>query len=261
MPASVAAWIETHDYQQSLAEQDDIQQTYYDDFVKYKDKLDPKLLRNTLQSVVIQIGKKFSYSNVEGGYKPDDVKKALSMLCDAGIIKRVSHTAANGLPFGAEVNDKFRKYIFLDSGLLLRILDIDFGRATEITDLILAGTAENLVNKGGLAEMVLGWEMVKYSKSSAQHDLYYWENLDRGTTSEVDYVIAKELKVVPVEVKANVSGKMKSLRVFMNKKHLIEAYRCSLENFSCVEYSDENDGNVVRKIMINPLYAVSNFIK
>lgn len=261
MPASVAAWVETHDYQVCLAEQDDIQQTYYDDFVKYKEKLDPTLLRNTLQSVVIQIGKKFAYSKVDGNYKPEDVKKALAMLCDAGIIKRVSHTAANGLPFGAEVNDKFRKYIFLDSGLLLRILDIDFGRATEITDLILAGTAENLVNKGGLAEMVLGWEMIKYGNPRAQQDLYYWENLDRGATSEVDYVIAKNMKVVPVEVKANVTGKMKSLRVFMNKKHLTEAYRCSLENFSFVEYSDENDDGAVRRIMINPLYAVSNFVK
>ena len=53
MPASVAAWIDTHDYMQSAEEQEDIQQTYYDDFAKYSSKIDPQLLRNTLRSVVM----------------------------------------------------------------------------------------------------------------------------------------------------------------------------------------------------------------
>ena len=88
----------------------------------------------------MQTGVKFTYSHVEGGYRAEEVKKALQLLCDAGIIKRVSHTAANGLPLGAEVNDKFRKYIYLDSGLLLRILDMDLGSARQLTELILAGT-------------------------------------------------------------------------------------------------------------------------
>ena len=113
MPASVAAWVTTHDYRQCQTELDDIQLTYYDDFPKYAKKVDPTLLRNTLQSVVMQIGDKFTYSRVDGGYRAEEVKKALALLCDAGIIKRVSHTAANGLPLGAEVNDKFRKYICL----------------------------------------------------------------------------------------------------------------------------------------------------
>lgn len=29
-----------------------------------------------------------------------------------------------------------------------------------VTELIITGTVEDLVNKGGLAEMVLGWELV-----------------------------------------------------------------------------------------------------
>ena len=193
MPASVAAWITSHDYRQCQAELDDIQLTYYDDFVKYAKKVDPTLLRNTLQSVILQIGNKFVYSQVEGVYRAEEVKKALGLLCDAGIIKRVSHTAANGLPLGAEINKKFRRYIYLDSGLLLRILDMDLGSAQQLTELIIAGTAEDLVNKGGLAEMVLGWELVKYNNPRSQHDLYYWENTAEGTRSEVDYIIARKV--------------------------------------------------------------------
>ena len=257
MPASVAAWITSHDYRQCQTELDDIQLTYYDDFVKYAKKVDPTLLRNTLQSVILQIGNKFVYSQVEGDYRAEEVKKALGLLCDAGIIKRVSHTAANGLPLGAEINEKFRKYIYLDSGLLLRILDMDLGSAQQLTELIIAGTAEDLVNKGGLAEMVLGWELVKYNNPRSQHDLYYWENTAEGTRSEVDYIIARNMKVLPIECKAGTSGKMKSLRVFMRQKHLTDAIRCSLENFSLLENEDKTDENALRRIAINPLYAIS----
>ena len=258
MPASVAAWVTTHDYRQCQAELDDIQLTYYDDFPKYADKVDPTLLRNTIQSVVMQIGSKFTYSHVDGGYRAEDVKKALALLCDAGIIKRVSHTAANGIPLGAEVNDKYRKYIYLDSGLLLRVLDMDLGGARQLTELIIAGTAEDLVNKGGLTEMVLGWELVKYNNPRVQHDLFYWENTAEGTRSEVDYIIARDLKVLLIECKSGTSGKMKSLYEFMRQKHLTDAIRCSLENFSLIESQDKQDDNAIRRIQILSLFAVSN---
>lgn len=258
MPASVATWVTTHDYSQCQAELDDIQLTYYDDFPKYAKKVDPTLLRNTLQSIVMQIGDKFTYSEVDGGYRADDVKKALKLLCDAGIIKRVSYTSGNGLPLGAEVNDKFRKYIYLDSGLLLRILDLDFGGARQLTERIIAGTSEDLVNKGGLAEMVLGWELVKYNNPRMQHDLFYWENTAEGTRSEVDYIIARDLKVLPIECKAGTSGKMKSMYEFMHQKHLAEAIRCSLENFSELERIDKKDQDAVRHVQIVPLFAISN---
>ena len=39
------------------------------------------------------------YSKVEGAYRAKEVKKALNLLCDAGIIKRVSHTATNGVDY------------------------------------------------------------------------------------------------------------------------------------------------------------------
>lgn len=258
MPASVACWVKTHDYQKCQTELDDIQLTYYDDFAKYAKKVNPELLRNTLHSVILQTGNKFMYSKVEGGYRAEDVKRALGMLCDAGLIKRVNHTAANGLPLGAETNVKFRKYIYLDSGMLLRILDMDMGSARPLTELIIAGTAEDLVNKGGLAEMVLGWEMVKYNNPRSQHDLYYWENTAEGTRSEVDYITSREMKVLPIECKAGTSGKMKSLNLFMRQKHLTEAIRCSLENFSMLENHDNQEQGTVRSIRIIPLYAISN---
>lgn len=260
MPASVAAWVETHDYMQSAEEQEDIQQTYYDDFAKYSGKIDPQLLRNTLRSVVMQTGSKFVYSRVEGGYRSEDVKQALTMLRDAGIVKMVQQSAGNGLPLGAEANPKFRKYNYLDSGLMLRILDMEMGSARPLTELILTGAAEELVNKGAITEMVAGWEIIKSMTPRTDHDLYYWENISEGTTSEVDYLMAQDMKVIPVEVKAGVTGKMKSLRLFMRRRHLLYAKRCSLENFGTLEFYDADDApnaTTLKRIYIHPLYALS----
>lgn len=253
MPACVRAWVETGDYNECVIEQADIQQTYYDDFAKYNEKVPTELLRNTLQSVIGQTGHKFTYSKVNGGYTPNEIRKALSLLSDAGIVKPVRHTAANGLPLGAEINEKFVKYLYLDSGLLLRVLDLDFGGSEPIKQLILAGTEADLVNKGSLAELSVGWEMVKSANLRHRYDLYYWENLSQGTTSEVDYVIPSNLKILPIEVKSGTSGKMKSLRLFMQKKKIDRAIRTSLENFSTIEY---NDDGTTRLIDILPIYAV-----
>lgn len=261
MPASVSAWVSTHDYRKCQTELDDIQLTYYDDFAKYSKKVDTTLLRNTLQSVILQTGGKFTYSKVEGGFRAETVKNALSLLRDAGLIKRVSHTSANGLPLGAECNNKFNKYIYLDSGLLLRILDLDLGGARQLTEMILSGAAADLVNKGGIAEMMLGWEIIKYNNPRTQHDLYYWENTSEGTLSEVDYIIAHEMKILPIECKAGVSGKMKSLYLFMRQKHLSEAVRCSLENFALLQNTDKQDSDTIRRVNIIPLFAVSNLFK
>ena len=255
MPASVVAWIETHDYVRCALEQADIQQTYYDDFAKYAPRIDPQLLRNTLQSVVMQVGNKFVYSRVEGGYRADEVKRALGLLCDAGIIKEVRHTAANGLPLGAEANNKFRKFIYLDSGLMLRLQDLDLGGAQQMVQQILAGEADELVNKGSITEMVAGWELVKAMSSRTSHELFYWQDLGDGTMSEVDYIMARDMKILPIEVKAGTSGKMKSLRLFMQKKGINRAIRTSLENFGIIHLN--NDGTDSR-IEIVPLYALAS---
>lgn len=258
MPASVSAWVETQNYMESAEELKDIQQAYYDDFVKYESKVDPQLLRNTLDSVVAQTGKKFVFSHVAGGYRPEEVRKALEMLTDAGLIKPVRHTAANGVPLGAETNDKFIKYQFLDTGLLLQILDLNFGGMNRITTEILTSSASELVNKGGLAEMIVGWELIKSNSASWKTDLYYWENLSRGTTAEVDFVITRFMKILPIEVKSGTSGKMKSLRLFIERKNLSEGIRTSLENFGTLSYNTDSGREIC--ISIIPIYAIGRLV-
>ena len=251
MPESVSNWIETGDYLRCQQIQDDIMLTYEDDFSKYEERIEPMLLRQTLHSIASQIGNKFVYSNVQGNYRSEKVKEALELLKDAGLIKAVVHTAANGIPLGAEINDKFVKYIFLDSGLLLRLLGFENTNGqSEISKLILTGTAAELVNKGHITEMVAGLELLKYNSPTQRHDLYYWQNLSRGAQAEVDYVITKNMKVVPLEVKAGTSGSMRSMYQLMSDKKLNYGIRTSLENFGKINNID-----------IIPIYALSNLFR
>jgi predicted AAA+ superfamily ATPase len=82
---------------------------------------------------------------------------------------------------------------------------------SEITQLILTGTAADLVNKGQVTEMETGLELLKYNTPAMRHNLYYWQNIKRGALAEVDYVIGYNMKILPIEVKSGTSGSMKSL--------------------------------------------------
>jgi len=254
MPESVSTWVETHDYLQCQQIQDEIIISYEDDFSKYKKKADPILLRSTLRSVVHQIGEKFVYSRISPEYRSVHIKEALDLLRLAGLITPVVHTSANGLPLGAEANEKYVKYLYLDSGLLLRIMSMDMGNINNITEQILIGSAADLVNKGHITEMVAGLELIRYKNSGLRPEIYFWMRTAKNSMAEVDYLLTHEMNIMPIKIKAGSRGGMKSLYYFMEEKHLSFAIRSSLENFG--EFTN-NDCT----IDIIPLYALSNLYK
>lgn len=260
MPEVVGKWVETHDYLQCQEVQDDIISGYEDDFPKYKRKIDPALLRLTMRSAAVQVTKKFSYSEVGGGYRIEEVKKALEMLLLAGICIQVVRTDANGLPLGSESDSRYRKILILDSGLLLRLLNMSSIDVSQITSEILTEDPTDLVNKGPMAEMVAGLEILRYKTPDLRHELYYWVRLSKNSQAEIDYVEAKK-SILPVEVKAGMKGGMKSLWLFMREKRLTAAVRCSLENFNRFEYVDNEASRAVREVEICPIYAISNLIR
>ena len=257
MPESVVKWVETNDYLQCQEVQDDILTGYEADFPKYKKKIDPQLLSATMKSAAIQATHKFVYARVPGEYKTSEVKKALEMLTKAGILIPVTHSDANGLPLGEERDDSIRKLLLLDTGLMLRLLNMSLGDITAVTTQILTSSASDMVNKGPMAEMLAGLELLHYLSPNLHHELFYWVRQAKNSTAEVDYVLPHDMQVLPFEVKAGVQGGMKSLCGFMRDKRLTQAVRCSLENFGRFDYIDAKAGNAVRHITIIPLYAVS----
>ena len=257
MPESVAKWAETHDYLQCQEVQDDIITGYEADFPKYKKKVDPQLLVATMRSAATQVTNKFVYSQVAGGYKTAEVKKALDLLIKAGILIPVTHTDGNGLPLGDEADESYRKLLLLDTGLMLRLLNMSMGDISSVTTHILTATAADLVNKGPMAEMLAGLEVLHYLSPNIRHDLFYWVRQAKNSLAEIDYLLSRDMKVLPLEVKSGVQGGMKSLWDFMRDKKLSQAIRCSLENFGKFDYIDSKADNAIRHVEIVPLYAIS----
>ena len=257
MPEAVSRWVETHNYLACQEVQDDIVVAYEDDFPKYKKKIDPLLLRLTLRSAAVQATKKFVYANVGGGYKTHEIKRALELLTLAGILIPVTHTDANGLPFGAETDNAYRKMLLLDTGLMLRLLNMTTGDISDLTTHILTAEVSELVNKGPMAEMMAGLEMLHYRQPNIRHALYYWQRMAKNAEAEIDYISQYKQVVLPVEIKSGTRGGMKSLWSFLREKQLDNAVRCSLENFGTFDYADTLDNGRLRHVALCPLFALS----
>lgn len=251
MPAAVAEWIETHDYQSCSRVHSEILDTYQDDFAKYRKRISPVLLRQVWRSVALQAGNKFVFTRAADDVRSSVVKEALHLLTLAGLVIPVKHTDGNGIPLGAEENNSYIKYLFMDIGLMQTML------GAPARDILLASNTD-LVNKGAVSEMFTGLEMMKYHDCFSRVELYYWQRVSKAGNAEVDYLTTRDAHVLPVEVKSNTRGSMQSLYLFMRKKQLSEAVRISLENFSKFEYVDSEDNNHVRNISVVPLYALSN---
>lgn len=251
MPAAVSEWVETHDYMACSHIHTDIIDTYQDDFSKYKRRISPVLLRQVWRSVALQAGNKFVFSEAAKEVRSSTVSEALQLLTLAGLVVPTTHSDGNGIPLGAEVNNGFKKYLFVDIGLMLTMLNIP------AADILLASDID-LINKGAVSEVFAGLELMKYSDCYQRPELYYWQHMSKSGNAEVDYLCSKGSHVLPLEVKASTRGSMQSLYLFMRKKHLTQAIRTSFENFGEFDYIDPQDNDSTRHIRVLPLYALSN---
>ena len=130
--------------------------------------------------------------------------------------------------------------MLLDTGIFQRMLGLQLSG-------ILLNDDFDVINKGNIAEMFAGLEIMKSASCYEQSQLYYWQREERNSRAEVDYVIQRNTTIIPVEVKSGKQGKMQSLYMFMKEKESDFGIRTSLENFS--QYG---------KIKVIPLYSIGN---
>jgi len=243
MPEAVAKYAETGRLIETQRVLDDLYIALKADFTKYKNTVPPARLVEVLESVVQQTGGKFILSKASANANHVQIKEALDLLIMASLVLPVTHTAANGIPLGAEVDSRKKKLLLLDTGIFQRILGLN------LADFLFDPTS-TLINKGVIAEQFWGLEFLKYGSPYTQPDLFYWHRESPNANAEVDYVVQKGAELLPIEVKSSGKGSMQSLRQFLKDKKRPFGYRFSLENFS--EYED---------VKAWPLYAVSNFVK
>ncbi|MDR0937902.1 MAG: AAA family ATPase [Mediterranea sp.] len=243
MPEAVKTYMESGSLLAAQRVLDDLLVSFRADFVKYRRFLPEERLDEVMLAVAEQGHAKFVYSKASAGGRMESVKKALNALILAGLVYPVTHTAANGIPLGAEVDRKRQRMILFDTGLLQRILRLD------MADILLTEDF-NVINKGAIAEVFVGCELLKAASCFERQELYYWRREEKNSNAEVDYVVTRRRSIVPIEVKSGTRGSMQSLRLFMEKKRLSVGIRTSLENFG--QY-----GN----IRVYPLYAIGNVVE
>ena len=245
MPEAVSQYVRKRDLLSGELILNDLITVLKTDFAKYRKRTPFLLLNEVFESVMRQTEGKFVYERAAPGTPNTAVKQALDLLIMAGLVHPVTHTAANGVPLGAEANRKFRRIIPCDTGIFLHTL----GLRSEI----LPAADFSAINRGSLAEIFCGLELLKASSCYTQQELFCWQRsagsgLSHGN-AQVDFLVQKG-GIIPIEVKSGTQGGMQSLRLFMKEKNIKRGVRTSLENFG--RYED---------IDIYPLYAIGNVVR
>jgi uncharacterized protein len=240
MPEAVNAYITTSDLLAVQKILDDLTESIVADFSKYKNSISVTNIREVFFGIVQQVGGKFSYSYHNATLTNVQIKAVIELLKMAGLVYQVTHSASNGIPIGAEINNKIKKYLIFDTGIFQRILGLNIGE-------ILINEDFKTINKGNIAELFVGLEILKNEPNNIKNDLYYWQRESKNSQAEVDYVIQKQYDIIPIEVKSGTRGAMQSINIFINEKHSNYGIRTSIENFSNFD-----------KIKVYPLYAIRN---
>lgn len=211
MPGSVEAFVSSGSHRDSEAARQSILSTYRDDFAKYSRRVAHRRLDKVLAKVPLMVGTKFMYSRVDRQERSRELSKALDMLCLARVAQRVRHSAGNGVPLGAETDDRVFKVLFMDVGLLVRSCGLSVLDVQQAEDVM-------LVNAGAVCEQLVGQHLLYAGQPYDEPELYCWMRQGRVSNAEVDYLLAVGERVIPVEVKAGKTGTLKSLHLFLRDK-------------------------------------------
>jgi predicted AAA+ superfamily ATPase len=222
MPESVLSFCQTESFHESERVKASILGTYGDDFNKYAARIGREKILPVFNKIPLLVGQKFKYVNVDRNERAAAIERVLQLLAMARILYRVQHSGCNGLPLGAEVNPRKFKPLFLDVGLMasacgLGLIDID-----NADDLM-------MVNSGGICEQFAGQHLLYAGEMFQQPELYYWVREAKSSSAEVDYITSVGTDIVPVEIKAGKTGRLKSLHQFIKEKRIAMAVRINLD--------------------------------
>ena len=211
MPEAVKRFRDTGSWQECERAKNSILTTFQDDFNKYDRKIDRDILYDLFRKIPFQVGRKFKYVNINRHQRAAVIGKALGLFCQAKVASKIHHTSGNGIPFGAEINHRKFKTIFLDIGLMATSCGLnllDFTRAEDVL----------LVNSGAMCEQFIGQHLLYNGEFYREPELFYWAREQKGSSAEVDYLIARGSTIIPVEVKAGSGSSLKSMHVFLKLK-------------------------------------------
>lgn len=235
MPEAVQSFAENKDFNEVREIQKRILAAYEQDFSKHApNEIVPRLrmLWNSIPSQLAKENKKFIYGLVREGARAKEYETAIMWLSDCGLVHKVSRVNAAGIPLRAYEDLKAFKLFVVDVGLLGCMAGLRQRTLLDGNDLLVEF-------KGALTEQYVCQQL----KTIEGLDVYYYTN-DRGSC-EVDFVVDTGEQIVPIEVKAEVNLRAKSLKTYQEKFSPEISVRTSMSDYKKEEW------------LVNlPLYAI-----
>ena len=228
MPEAVSSYSQVHDLEDVRNIQNMILAAYEQDFSKHAPvSIVPKIrmVWNSIPSQLAKENRKFIYGLLRKGARAKDYETAIMWLIDCGLIHKVSRITTPNLPLKAYEDLKAFKLYLVDIGLLGALAGLK-------QSALLDGNGMFVEFKGALTEQYVLQQLV----TDPDIGIYYYTN-DRGNC-EIDFLIDDGNKVIPLEVKAELNLKAKSLKTYREKYSPEVAVRTSMADYK------ENDGLV-----------------
>lgn len=236
MPEAVLSYSQAHDLEDVRNIQNMILAAYEQDFSKHAPvSIVPKIrmVWNSIPSQLAKENRKFIYGLLRKGARAKDYETAIMWLIDCGLIHKVSRITTPNLPLKAYEDLKAFKLYLVDIGLLGALAGLKQSALLDGNDMFVEF-------KGALTEQYVLQQLV----TDPDIGIYYYTN-DRGNC-EIDFLIDDGDKVIPLEVKAELNLKAKSLKTYREKYSPEVAVRTSMADYK------ENDG-----LVDMPLYMIS----
>ncbi len=220
MPECVMQFAQTKDYILVRHTQNTVLASYLNDMSKYNNINEIKKTRLAYDNITVQLSRKntrFQYKLIKKGGRASEFENAIEWLCLSGIVSRVYRAEQIKKPLENYRDiDAFKIYVS-DTGLLCAKKEI---AANDILYMV-----EELNDfKGGMVE-----NYVNVQLTINGYHTFYWMS-ERG--AEIDFVIQREGKLIPVEVKSADNTKAKNLKVYMETYKPDYAIKLSAKNFS-----------------------------
>lgn len=219
LPECVNKFMVTKDHILVRHAQKMILESYLNDMSKYNSTNDFKKTRMVYDNVTVQLSKqntRFQYKLVKQGARASELENAIEWLSLSGIITRIYRLEHPMKPLENYRDiDAFKIYVS-DVGLLCAKKNI------VAEDVLFLGNELNDF-KGGMVENYVCSQLL-----ANDHQSYFWTS-DRS--AEVDFIILREGKVIPIEVKSADNTKAKSLDLYINKFKPAYAIKVSTRNF------------------------------
>ncbi len=235
MPEVVKKYVETEELKEVRRIQKEILLGYERDFSKHAPKDQVPRIRMVWKSIPSQLfkeNKKFIYGALKKGARANEFEIAIQWLTDSGLLYKVPRCTKPALPLEIYEDLTSFKLYMLDLGLMGAMVNTDPAQVLIKNDIFQEYS-------GGLTEQFVLQQM----KSLHISPIYYHKTDD--SRLEIDFLIQRDAKLVPIEVKAGGVVKSNSLTTLLKNNPDLHAIR-----YSMLQYIEQ------QQLANIPLYAV-----